>query len=116
MTRRCKLDNRSSSAPEGVRDTRFAEGHTKKRDIVNFVNSPGKSHPVRPSDQTSRLCFTAASMKLANSGWGSKGLDFSSGWNCTPTTRDVRALYDLGKGTVRLMPLNSSPPASSADL
>ena len=26
----------------------------------------------------------AAAMKLANSGCGSKGLDFSSGWNCTP--------------------------------
>src|SRR5690606_21315733 len=35
-------------------------------------------------DHTNRLCTTAASMKLANSGCGSKGLDLSSGWNCTP--------------------------------
>src|SRR3546814_5809227 len=38
-------------------------------------------------DQTSRLCFNAASMKLAKSGCGSTGLDFSSGWNCTPTNQ-----------------------------
>jgi hypothetical protein len=29
--------------------------------------------------QTSRLRSTAAAMKDANSGWGSNGLDFSSG-------------------------------------
>ena len=33
---------------------------------------------------TSRLCSTAAPMKEANSGCGSKGRDLSSGWNCTP--------------------------------
>jgi Protein of unknown function (DUF1214) len=33
---------------------------------------------------TSRLCSTAAPMKEAKSGCGSKGRDFSSGWNCTP--------------------------------
>ena len=33
---------------------------------------------------TNRLCSTAAAMKLANRGCGSKGRDFSSGWNCTP--------------------------------
>ena len=27
----------------------------------------------------------AAPMKLANSGWGSNGRLFNSGWNCTPT-------------------------------
>lgn len=36
---------------------------------------------------TRRDCFTAASMKLANSGCGSKGLLFSSGWNWTPTNQ-----------------------------
>src|ERR1700682_6036665 len=33
---------------------------------------------------TSRLCTTAAWMNDANSGCGSNGRDFSSGWNCTP--------------------------------
>jgi hypothetical protein len=36
-------------------------------------------------DQTNRLFVTAASMKLANNGWGSNGLLLSSGWNWTPT-------------------------------
>jgi hypothetical protein len=34
---------------------------------------------------TSRACRTAAAMKPANSGCGSNGFDFSSGWYCTPT-------------------------------
>src|SRR3546814_6941073 len=33
---------------------------------------------------TSRDCSTAALMNEAKSGCGSNGLDFSSGWNCTP--------------------------------
>src|SRR5205085_7459669 len=33
---------------------------------------------------TSRLCTTAAWINDANSGCGSNGRDFSSGWNCTP--------------------------------
>ena len=41
----------------------------------------------RRAGHTSRLCFTAASMKLANSGCGSNGLLLSSGWNCTPTNQ-----------------------------
>ncbi len=36
---------------------------------------------------TSRLRSTAASMNDANSGCGSNGRDFSSGWNCTPTNQ-----------------------------
>jgi hypothetical protein len=40
--------------------------------------------PLGRSPHTSRLCALAAAMKLANSGWGSKGLDLSSGWNWTP--------------------------------
>src|SRR6516225_6307715 len=35
----------------------------------------------------SRLWSTAAPTKEANSGCGSKGRDFSSGWNCTPTNQ-----------------------------
>jgi len=42
------------------------------------------STPPR-APQTSRDCSSAAAMKPANSGCGSKGRDFSSGWNCTPT-------------------------------
>jgi len=33
---------------------------------------------------TNLLCALAASIKLANSGCGSNGRLFSSGWNCTP--------------------------------
>ena len=52
---------------------------------------PGRCCPggsaSRRSVYTSRDCFSAASMKLANSGCGSNGLDLSSGWNCTPTNQ-----------------------------
>ena len=40
--------------------------------------------PTLTRDYTSRLCTTAAWMNDANSGCGSNGRDFSSGWNCTP--------------------------------
>ena len=36
---------------------------------------------------TSRLCSTAAAMKLLNRGCGANGRLFSSGWNCTPTNQ-----------------------------
>ena len=46
---------------------------------------PAQDEPRRKDlGQTSRLWARAASMKLAKSGWGSKGFDFSSGWNWTP--------------------------------
>jgi hypothetical protein len=38
--------------------------------------------PLAP--YTNLLFFIAAPMKEAKRGCGSKGLDFSSGWNCTP--------------------------------
>ena len=38
----------------------------------------------RGSRYTNLDCSTAAPMKEAKSGCGSKGRDFSSGWNCTP--------------------------------
>src|SRR5690606_34977811 len=46
----------------------------------------GAKSRLRPATQayTSRLCSTAAAMKLANSGCGSNGRDFNSGWYCTP--------------------------------
>ena len=44
----------------------------------------GSKADVRPQDYTSRLRSTAAAIKLLNSGCGSKGRDFSSGWNWTP--------------------------------
>ena len=36
------------------------------------------------SYQTSLDCFKAALIKSANNGCGENGLDFNSGWNCTP--------------------------------
>ena len=63
------------------------------RDRLGILHSLGMPRGVRASQarapffQTSRLCFTAASMKLAKSGCGSNGLLFSSGWNWTPTNQ-----------------------------
>lgn len=47
--------------------------------------SQGFSH-LCPSieGQTSRDCSSAAATNPAKSGCGSNGLDFNSGWNCTP--------------------------------
>src|SRR5690606_24096817 len=60
-------------------------------------------------DHTSRLCFTAAAMKLANNGWGSKGLDFSSGWNWTPMNQGWSGRSTIsGSSPSGLMPLNTS--------
>ena len=48
-------------------------------------NRPGMQSKIRDfGGYTSRLCSTAAPMKDENSGCGSNGRDFSSGWNCTP--------------------------------
>jgi len=56
----------------------------------------GKLAPVLPRTQMlsgvlrprpARLWWTAAPMNEANSGCGSNGRDFSSGWNCTPTNQ-----------------------------
>ena len=43
---------------------------------------------------TNRLCSTAAAMKLANSGCGSNGRDFSSGWYCTPMNQGWSGILD----------------------
>ena len=47
---------------------------------------------------TSRLCSTAAPMNDANSGCGSNGRDFSSGWYCTPMNQGWSA-YSMVSGS-----------------
>src|SRR5690606_30700885 len=66
---------------------------------------------------TSRLCSTAAAMKLANSGCGSNGRDFSSGWYWTPMNQGWSA-YSIVSGSTPSgdMPENTSPQASSRSL
>ena len=64
--------------------------------------SDATHHMNEKIDYTSRLCSTAAPMKEANSGCGSKGRDFSSGWNCTPMNQGWSGqLDDLGQQAVR---------------
>ena len=58
----------------------------------NLAHHTNAAIPIVPNEAgavgyTSRLCAFAAAMKLANSGCGSNGRDFSSGWNCTPTNQ-----------------------------
>ena len=56
---------------------------------------------LRDGAHTSRLCSSAAAMKLANSGCGANGRLFSSGWNCTPMNQGWSvALDDLGQHAV----------------
>src|ERR1041384_6999016 len=45
--------------------------------------------------QTRLLCGTAAAMNDANSGCGSNGRDFSSGWNCTPTNQGWSSYFTI---------------------
>jgi hypothetical protein len=47
---------------------------SQERGAPNFYELERLSHRY-----TKRLLFTAALIKEANSGWGSKGLDFNSG-------------------------------------
>jgi hypothetical protein len=66
---------------------------------------------------TSRLCSTAAPMNEANSGCGSNGRDFSSGWNCTPMNQgwSVNSMIS-GKMPSGYMPQNRMPRCSSRSL
>src|SRR6267142_2264230 len=52
--------------------------------IVLSQQSRRSSKAANAWHQTSRDCTIAAWMNDANSGCGSNGRDFSSGWNCTP--------------------------------
>src|SRR5690606_11597235 len=80
---------------------------------VAFPEPPG-AEIAENCHQTSLLCTTAASMKLANSGWGSNGLLLSSGWNCTPINQgwSVRSTIS-GSRPSGETPENSRPLASS---
>ena len=63
---------------------------------------------------TSLDCTTAALMKLANNGCGSNGLDFSSGWYCTPMNHGCSGNSMVsGKMPSGDIPANTMPPASS---
>ncbi len=52
-----------------------------------WQGAPNAGDDTSAGAQNSRLCTAAAPMKEAKSGCGSKGRDFSSGWNCTPTNQ-----------------------------
>ena len=70
---------------------RAHECGTKKAGTVQapaFSSAPScRCGAVARPGQTSRLFSLAARTKSANSGCGWNGLDFSSGWNCTPTNQ-----------------------------
>src|SRR6478609_575703 len=84
---------RSIIAGEGKGTTWISlyRGAAGRRETINsgfdprgqqMITKPPELFQVTP--YTSRLCSTAAAMKLLNRGCGSKGRDLSSGWNCTP--------------------------------
>ena len=61
--------------------------HEPRQFIAEFHQCGHVVGPRRPYTDTAHInrdCATAASMNDVNSGCGSKGFDFSSGWNCTP--------------------------------
>lgn len=57
--------------------TKVAGGYDKNNDLGMTATASGRQ--ASRADQTSLLCLSAAAIKLANKGWGSKGFDFSSG-------------------------------------
>ena len=89
----------TGSEPSPITARRLPGIPSRKTRATSGMRSSA-STPLR-SSYTSRLCSTAASMKEANSGCGSKGRDFSSGWNCTPTNQGWSGnLDDLGQQAV----------------
>src|SRR5258707_1514593 len=68
-----------------------------RRDLSR--QSTRSSKLVDSRHQTSRDCTTAASMKDANSGCGSNGRDFSSGWNCTPMNHGWSSYSTISRST-----------------
>ena len=81
-------------------------------------NRPGMQSKIADvSAYTSRLCSTAASTNEANSGCGSNGRDFSSGWNCTPMNQGWSA-YSMISGSTPSgdMPQKRMPCCSSRPL
>src|SRR5690606_32678100 len=75
---------RKKKTPPCRRDQSIQDKPPRNFTQADFCSSrPGTRRVSR--NQTSRDCASAASMKPANSGCGSNGLLFSSGWNCTPT-------------------------------
>ena len=62
----------------GMGGRRGRQAFTGRRQGLAGYSPPHGTGPV-DADQTRRAWRTAAAMKLANSGWGSKGLDRSSG-------------------------------------
>src|SRR5262245_39273202 len=84
------------------------------RDSVTLDCIPRRDHPALGRVYTSRLCSIAAPMKLANSGCGSKGRLFNSGWYCTPMNQGWSP-YSIVSGSTPSgdMPENDRPQSSS---
>ena len=82
-----KLDDPVLGAPGVPVDRADLKAHGLEilRRLGEIVDA--EDEMIERAHQTSRLCSTAAAMKLAKSGCGSKGRDFSSGWYCTPTNQ-----------------------------
>ena len=80
------LDDIFTSLENAATDDRI-KGVYLKLSMVNGGMASVAGTASNGRNYTSRLCSTAASMNEANRGCGSKGRDFSSGWNWTPTNQ-----------------------------
>ena len=65
-------------------DARNKSGHDDGTEHSYAIGQSKYTLSRESNSQTRRACWTAAPMKDLNSGCGSKGRDFNSGWNCTP--------------------------------
>src|ERR1700730_11025794 len=103
------MDHESSCF--GTALTQNARDHACVHDIE------GLTSPPQSPDHTSRLCTTAASMNEANSGCGSNGRDFNSGWNCTPMNQGWSSYSTISGSTPSGdRPENFRPCCSSRSL
>ena len=104
----CGHRKRFGAGQHGLRPRSTAD-HARAGNLLRYNYSD--SHLL---DHTSRLCSTAAPTNEANSGCGSNGRDFSSGWNCTPMNQGCSGYSTIsgnspsGDMPEKRMPLSSS--------
>src|SRR5690554_489868 len=102
-------------------------GDDRERQIIADCERPnldmmslsvgGGTHVMSPCTYIRRDCSTAARTKEVKSGCGSKGLDFSSGWNCTPMNQGCSGSSTIsGSSPSGDMPEKRSPTCSKASL
>src|SRR5208283_2056591 len=92
-------------------------GNQDERQIVAECERTDGDAAGLEHHHTKRDCWTAAWMNEVNSGCGSNGLDFNSGWNCTPMNHGWSGRSTIsGRTPSGDMPENTMPTVSNRSL